>query len=102
MRDSWAVAGAAVHVALASHAVSTFGTCLGFGAFPLIAILVLHSGPTEVSALPAAGLAVGGGVTHAGSFLGENDETRPVWLTDPTPSLSPRICAFITVHLGDT
>jgi hypothetical protein len=44
----------------------------------------------------------GGGVTHAGPFLGKNDETRPIWLTDPIPSLSPRICAFITVHLGDT
>jgi MFS family permease len=32
---------------------------LGFGAFPLVAILVLHGGPAEVSALPAAGLAVG-------------------------------------------
>jgi hypothetical protein len=31
----------------------------GFGTFPLTAILVLHSGPTEVSALAAAGLAVG-------------------------------------------
>ena len=30
-----------------------------FGAFPLIAILVLHAGPAEVSALAAAGLAVG-------------------------------------------
>ena len=31
----------------------------GFGAFPLIAIRVLHAGPAEVSALSAAGLAVG-------------------------------------------
>jgi MFS family permease len=43
----------------AAYAVSTFGTWLGFGAFPLIAILVLHAGPTEVSVLAAAGLAVG-------------------------------------------
>ncbi|HEV7579836.1 MAG TPA: MFS transporter, partial [Mycobacterium sp.] len=43
----------------ASYAVSTFGTWFGFGAFPLIAILVLHSGPTEVAVLAAAGLAVG-------------------------------------------
>jgi hypothetical protein len=35
----------------AAYAASTFGTGLRFGAFPLIAILVLHSGPTEVSAL---------------------------------------------------
>ena len=43
----------------AAYAVSAYGTGLGFGAFPLIAILVLHSGPAEVSALAAAGLAVG-------------------------------------------
>ena len=43
----------------AAYAVSTFGTWLAFDAFPLIAILVLHAGPTEVSVLAAAGLAVG-------------------------------------------
>jgi MFS family permease len=43
----------------AAFAVSTFGTCLAFDAFPLIAILVLHSGPTEVSLLASAGRAVG-------------------------------------------
>jgi MFS family permease len=43
----------------AAYAVSAYGTGFGFGAFPLIAILVLHAGPAEVSALSAAGLAVG-------------------------------------------
>ncbi|MFC3987034.1 MFS transporter, partial [Actinoplanes siamensis] len=42
-----------------SYAVSTVGTWLGFDAFPLIAILVLHAGPVAVSLLSAAGLAVG-------------------------------------------
>jgi MFS family permease len=42
-----------------SYAVSSYGTGLGFGALPLIAILVLHSGPTQVAALSAAGRAVG-------------------------------------------
>jgi MFS family permease len=46
----------------AAFAVSTFGTWLAFDAFPLIAILVLHVGPTEVSVLAAAGLAVGAAV----------------------------------------
>jgi MFS family permease len=46
----------------AAFAVSTFGTCLAFDAFPLIAIIVLHSGPTEVSVLAAAGRAVGAAV----------------------------------------
>jgi MFS family permease len=46
----------------AAYAASTFGTWLAFDAFPLIAILVLHAGPTEVSVLAAAGLAVGAAV----------------------------------------
>jgi MFS family permease len=42
-----------------AYAVSTFGTWLGFNAFTLIAIFVLEVGPAAVSALAAAGLAVG-------------------------------------------
>ncbi|WP_414166763.1 MFS transporter [Streptoverticillium reticulum] len=42
-----------------AFAVSSYGTAFGFGAFPLIAILVLHSGPSQVAALAAAGRAVG-------------------------------------------
>ncbi|MEV6929288.1 MFS transporter [Dactylosporangium sp. NPDC051485] len=45
-----------------AYTVSTFGTWLGFGAFPLIAILVLRASPIEVSLLSAAGLAVGAAV----------------------------------------
>jgi MFS family permease len=43
----------------AVFAVSTFGTCLAFEAYALIAIIVLHSSPTQVSVLAAAGRAVG-------------------------------------------
>jgi MFS family permease len=43
----------------AAYAVSAYGTGLGFGAFPLIAVLVLHAGPAEVSLLSAVGPAVG-------------------------------------------
>jgi MFS family permease len=43
----------------AAYTVSTFGTWLAFDAFPLIAVVVLGAGPTEVSVLAAAGLAVG-------------------------------------------
>jgi hypothetical protein len=46
----------------AAYAASTFGTWLAFDAFPLIAILVLHAGPAEVSVLAAVGLAVGAAV----------------------------------------
>ncbi|GAA2716539.1 MULTISPECIES: MFS transporter [Streptomyces] len=43
----------------AVYAVSAYGSGLGFGALPLIAVLVLHAGPAEVSALSAVGPAVG-------------------------------------------
>jgi len=46
----------------AAYAVSAYGSGLGFGALGFIAIRVLHSGPAEVSALAAAGLAVGAAV----------------------------------------
>jgi MFS family permease len=41
-----------------AFAVSTFGTCVAFDAFPIVAILALHAQPYEVSLLAAAGLAV--------------------------------------------
>ncbi|WBB67724.1 MFS transporter [Micromonospora sp. WMMD812] len=43
----------------ASYAVSAYGSGLGFGALPLIAVLVLHASPAQVSALSAVGPAVG-------------------------------------------
>jgi MFS family permease len=42
-----------------AYGISALGTWLAFDAFPLIAVLVLHSGPVAVSVLAAAGLAVG-------------------------------------------
>jgi MFS family permease len=43
----------------AAYAVSAYGSGLAFGAFPLIAVLVLHAAPAEVSVLSAVGPAVG-------------------------------------------
>ncbi|MEU4220628.1 MFS transporter [Actinoplanes sp. NPDC026623] len=43
----------------AAYGVSTLGTWLAFDAFALIAILALHAGPAQVSALAATGLAAG-------------------------------------------
>ncbi|MGC4951364.1 MFS transporter [Streptomyces sp. DT224] len=43
----------------AAYAVSAYGSGLGFGALPLLAVLVLDAGPGEVSALSAVGPAVG-------------------------------------------
>ena len=43
----------------AAYAVSAYGSGLGFGAVPLIAVLVLAASPAQVSALSAVGPAVG-------------------------------------------
>ncbi len=43
----------------AAYGTSALGTWLAFGAFPLIAIRVLHAGPVQVAALSCAGTAVG-------------------------------------------
>jgi MFS family permease len=43
----------------AAYAVSAYGSGLGFGALPLVAVLVLRAGPAQVSALAAVGPAVG-------------------------------------------
>jgi len=43
----------------AAYAVSAYGSGLGFGALPLIAVLVLDASPAQVSALSAVGPAAG-------------------------------------------
>ncbi|MFI9345804.1 MFS transporter [Streptomyces sp. NPDC052773] len=43
----------------AAYGTSALGTWLAFGAFPLLAIQVLHAGPAEVAALSSVGAAVG-------------------------------------------
>ncbi|MBB4887958.1 hypothetical protein FHS38_004026 [Streptomyces netropsis] len=58
----------------AAYTVSTLGTWLAFDAFPLIAILVLHAGTTEVSVLAAVGPANG---TVVAVPLGPWVEFRP-------------------------
>ncbi|MEU6439963.1 MFS transporter [Streptomyces sp. NPDC047046] len=42
-----------------AYAVSAYGTGFGFGAFPVLAVLVLDAGPARVALLAAAGRAVG-------------------------------------------
>jgi MFS family permease len=64
----------------AAYAVSTFGTWLAFDALPLVAILVLHAGPTEVSALAAAGPAVGAAVAVPLGPWVEFRRKRPVMI----------------------
>ncbi|MEU6006579.1 MFS transporter [Streptomyces sp. NPDC047453] len=65
----------------AAYAVSSYGTGLGFGAFPLIAVLVLHSGPTQVAALSAAGRAVGAVLAVPLGPWVEFRRKRPVMIT---------------------
>ncbi|MER6561535.1 MFS transporter [Streptomyces sp. NPDC001027] len=65
----------------ASYAVSAYGSALGFGALPLIAVLVLHAGPAEVSALSAVGPAVGALIAVPLAPWVEFRRKRPVMIT---------------------
>jgi MFS family permease len=65
----------------AAFAVSAYGSGIGFGAFPLIAIRVLHAGPIEVSALSSAGLAVGAVVAVPLGPWVEFRRKRPVMMS---------------------
>ena len=64
----------------AAFAISSYGTGLGFGAFPLVAILVLHAGPAAVSGLAAAGLAAGAVVAVPLGPWAEFRRKRPVMI----------------------
>jgi MFS family permease len=63
-----------------AYAVSTYGTWIAFGAFPLIAVQVLHSPAFAVSLLEAAGLAVAAVVAvPLGPWI-EHRAKRPVMI----------------------
>ncbi|MFI7095871.1 MFS transporter [Streptomyces lydicus] len=80
----------------AAYAVSAYGSGLGFGALPLIAVLVLHAGPAEVSALSAVGPAVGALVAVPLAPRVEFRRKRPVMITmDLT-----RFAAMATIPLA--
>lgn len=80
----------------AAFAVSAYGSWLGFGAFPLIAIRVLHAGPAEVAALSAAGLAVGAVVAVPLGPWVEFRRKRPVMVAmDVT-----RFAALLTIPVA--
>ncbi|MFI6274808.1 MFS transporter [Streptomyces sp. NPDC050988] len=63
-----------------AYAVSTYGTWLAFGAFPLIAVQVLHSSAFAVSLLEAAGLAVAAIVAFSLGPWVEQRAKRPVMI----------------------
>jgi MFS family permease len=63
-----------------AYAVSTYGTWIAFGAFPLIAVRVLHSPAFAVSLLEAAGLAVAAIVAFSLGPWVEHRAKRPVMI----------------------
>jgi MFS family permease len=65
----------------AANAISAYGSGLGFGALPLIAVLVLHAGPAQVSALSAIGPAVGALIAVPLGPWVEFRRKRPVMIT---------------------
>ncbi|WP_327175898.1 MFS transporter [Streptomyces sp. NBC_01335] len=64
-----------------AYAVSAYGSGLGFGALPLIAVLALHASPAEVSALSAVGPAVGALIALPLAPWVEFRRKRPVMIT---------------------
>ncbi|WP_280244203.1 MFS transporter [Nocardia abscessus] len=65
----------------ASYAASAYGSGLGFGALPLIAVLVLHASPLQVSVLSAVGPAVGALIALPLGPWVEFRRKRPVMIT---------------------
>ncbi|SNS47082.1 Predicted arabinose efflux permease, MFS family [Streptosporangium subroseum] len=63
-----------------AYAVSTYGTWIAFGAFPLIAVQVLHSSAFAVSFLEAAGLAVAAIIAFPLGPWVEHRPKRPVMI----------------------
>lgn len=64
----------------AAYGVSTFGTRLAFDAFPIIAVVVLHAGASDVALLAASGLAVGAAVAVPLGAWVEPRRKRPVMI----------------------
>jgi Major Facilitator Superfamily. len=64
-----------------AYGTSALGTWLAFGAFPVIAIQVLHAGPAEVAALASVGTAVGAVVAVPLGPWVEFRRKRPVLIT---------------------
>ncbi|WP_249160509.1 MFS transporter [Actinospica acidithermotolerans] len=81
-----------------AYVVSTYGTWLGFGAFPLIVITVLHGGSAEIAVLMASGRVVGALLAiPVGPWI-EFRRKRPVMIAmDLT-----RFAVLITVPLAYT
>jgi MFS family permease len=82
----------------AAFAVSTAGTYLAFDAFPLVAILVLHTGPAAVSLLAATSLAAAAAVAVPLGPWVELRRKRPVMVAMDVvrfAALSSVIAAYV-------
>jgi MFS family permease len=64
-----------------AYAASAYGTGLGFGAFAIIAIRVLHAGPAGVAAISASGLGIAAVVALPLGPWVEFRRKRPVMVT---------------------
>jgi MFS family permease len=84
----------------AAYAVSAYGSGLGFGALPLIAVLVLHASPAQVSALSAAGPAVGALIAVPLGPWTEFRRKRPVMIAMDLARFAVMITVPVAYALG--
>ncbi|MCZ7438092.1 MFS transporter [Micromonospora sp. WMMC241] len=83
-----------------AYAVSTYGTWLAFGAFPLLAVRVLHSSAFAVSLLEAAGLAVAAVVAIPLGPWVEHRPKRPVMIATDLVRFAAAASVPIAYGLG--
>ncbi len=84
----------------AAYAVSAYGTGLGFGAMPLIAIRVLHAGAGEVSLLASVGLAAGAVLAVPLGPSVEFRRKRPVLIAADLTRFAAQITVPVAYLLG--
>ncbi|WFE40000.1 MFS transporter [Micromonospora sp. WMMD998] len=83
-----------------AYAVSTYGTWLAFGAFPLLAVQVLHSSAFAVSLLEAAGLAVAALVAVPLGPWVEHRRKRPVMIAMDVVRFAAMVSVPVAYGLG--
>ncbi len=83
-----------------AYTVSAFGTGLAFGALPLIAIVVLHAGTTEVAALSATGTVVGAAVAVPLGPWMEFRRKRPVMIAADLARFAALLSVPVAYALG--
>jgi hypothetical protein len=84
----------------AAHAVSAYGSGFGFGAFAMIAVLVLHAGPVEMSVLSAAGLVVGAALAVPLAPWVEFRRKRPVMIAMDLARFAALLSVPVAFALG--